>query len=179
MQFIINNFTKILMYIGIYIPIYIFFRYSYLKIYKKDINKKEEFMKFIFYLYIFTMITLTILISLPKNLKNLLQIDVNWKINTTTFLVFTHALNSLKSGNYQYILINLLGNIAAFIPMGILLPMIYKKKRLFSVVVYGFVFSMCIELSQLLLFRATDVDDVMLNTLGTLIGYLIYRFIIK
>ena len=42
MQFIINNFTKILIYIGIYIPVYIIFRYSFLKLYKKDLNKKDE-----------------------------------------------------------------------------------------------------------------------------------------
>ena len=116
---------------------------------------------------------------MPKDLSSLFPLDFKGNINTTTFLVVTHTINSIKHGNYQYILINVLGNIVAFIPLGILLPIIYGKKGLFNVLIYGFTFSFFIEIIQSLLFRATDVDDIMLNTLGTLIGYFIYRFIIK
>ncbi|NLC96234.1 MAG: VanZ family protein [Erysipelotrichaceae bacterium] len=179
MIFIINNLSKIIIHITIFLIIYILIRLLYIKIYNKKTILNQEILKLLFWTYLYSIITITILISLPKDLSSLFPLDFKGNINTTTFLVVTHTINSIKHGNYQYILINVLGNIVAFIPLGILLPIIYGKKGLFNVLIYGFTFSFFIEIIQSLLFRATDVDDIMLNTLGTLIGYFIYRFIIK
>ncbi|PEN41753.1 hypothetical protein CN630_30500, partial [Bacillus wiedmannii] len=43
----------------------------------------------------------------------------------------------------------------------------------------GFFFSLAIELSQLLNSRITDIDDVFTNTLGAIIGYVLYRVLFK
>ena len=65
-------------------------------------------------------------------------------------------------------------NIVLFIPLGVLLPLLWKKyQRLLPVVTTGLAFSVFIELSQLLNIRISDVDDLILNTLGALIGYLL------
>ena len=74
------------------------------------------------------------------------------------------------------ILWNVIGNTAMFIPSGIVLPIIYKQlDRFWKVVGAGAMISFCIEIIQLpFSVRASDVDDLILNTLGVVIGYGIY-----
>ena len=71
---------------------------------------------------------------------------------------------------------NIFGNIAMFIPVGICWPLCFKKlDTIAKTVLAGFGYSFLIELSQLLFFeRGSDVDDLILNTAGTLIGALIW-----
>ena len=75
--------------------------------------------------------------------------------------------------------INIIGyalNVVMFFPFGFLAPLIWKNMRRYSrVLIAGFGFSLLIELSQLLCLRGTDVDDLIMNTLGALIGFLLYK----
>ena len=75
--------------------------------------------------------------------------------------------------------INIVGNVCMFIPTGIILPIVYPRlNSFFKVVGVGFLMSLAIELIQLLFYdRATDIDDLILNTLGYAIGYGIYRLV--
>ena len=70
-------------------------------------------------------------------------------------------------------LVNIIGNFAMFIPTGIMTPLIYKNiNSLKKVVLTGFLISLIIEIIQLpFAVRASDVDDLILNTLGCLLGY--------
>jgi glycopeptide antibiotics resistance protein len=76
---------------------------------------------------------------------------------------------------------NTLGNVALFMPLGILLPFIDARFRTFKrVLLFGLAMSLAIETAQLALRfignpRAVDIDDVLLNTLGGCLGFLIYR----
>ena len=78
--------------------------------------------------------------------------------------------------NARDIIWNVVGNVAMFIPSGIVLPVVYKKLDCFwKVVAVGALISLCIEILQLpFSSRATDVDDLILNTLGVAVGYGIY-----
>ncbi len=77
------------------------------------------------------------------------------------------------------LLLNLIGNTAMFIPSGIILPILYKRLNSFwKVLAAGAGISLCIELLQLPFHvRATDVDDLILNTVGVAIGYGIYALV--
>ena len=68
---------------------------------------------------------------------------------------------------------DIIGNFAMFIPTGIMTPLIYKNiNSLKKVVLTGFLISLIIEIIQLpFAVRASDVDDLILNTLGCLLGY--------
>ena len=68
--------------------------------------------------------------------------------------------------------LNFFGNIFMFIPMGFF-PLMMSKKyfKINRTIFLGFSFSLIIEVLQLFLGRGTDVDDLMLNTFGTLLGY--------
>ena len=76
---------------------------------------------------------------------------------------------------------NVIGNAVLFIPSGIALPVIYKKLDCFwKVFAVGALISLCTEILQLPFpSRATDVDDLILNTLGVAVGYAIYAAFIR
>ena len=78
--------------------------------------------------------------------------------------------------NVRDIIWNVVGNAAMFIPSGIVLPILYRKLDGFwKVVEGGALISLCIEILQLpFASRASDVDDLILNTLGVAVGYGIY-----
>ena len=73
-------------------------------------------------------------------------------------------------------LLNLIGNTAMFIPLGIVWPTVFKKLDThFKVIAAGFGASLTIEILQLPFFgRSSDIDDLILNTTGFLIGYAVY-----
>ena len=71
-------------------------------------------------------------------------------------------------------------NVIAFVPFGFFLPLLYKRYRSIKIVaVIGFLFSLCIELVQMLGWGATEIDDLIANTLGVCLGYLSYCLIKK
>ena len=76
----------------------------------------------------------------------------------------------------------ILGNFVMLLPLGIYLPLIYKRLRktynFFVVLLICFLVSAGIELLQLATsYRSTDIDDVILNTLGGGAGFIIYLLI--
>ena len=67
----------------------------------------------------------------------------------------------------QYLL-----NFFLFVPMGFLVPLLWKQYRTENhVLLFGFGTSFAIEVLQMFCGRTTDVDDLLMNTLGALIGY--------
>ena len=78
-------------------------------------------------------------------------------------------------------LLNIIGNIGMFVPSGIVLPIIYKKLDNFvKVISIGALISLSIEILQLPFFtRTSDIDDLILNTIGCAFGYLIYAAVKK
>lgn len=74
------------------------------------------------------------------------------------------------------VLMNIAGNVIAFMPFGFGIPMIAEHKcRFLSVTLYTFGLSLGIELIQLVSkVGSFDVDDLMLNTLGGILGYILF-----
>lgn len=71
-------------------------------------------------------------------------------------------------------------NVLLFVPLGFFLPFIWPNlDKLKYTVLSGFSFSLLIEISQLFNNRRTDIDDLILNTLGTGIGYLLFSGFIR
>ena len=69
-------------------------------------------------------------------------------------------------------------NAFMFMPLGFLLPLIWKSfRQAKKTVVFGFLMSLTIEICQLFCFRATDVDDLIMNTLGAFLGYLCWKLL--
>lgn len=82
----------------------------------------------------------------------------------------------LHQPNHFFWFMQIFLNIMLFVPFGFLLPMISERFRsLWLTTVTGFVFSAGIETMQYITGRGlTEVDDVINNTAGALIGYILY-----
>lgn len=88
---------------------------------------------------------------------------------------------------YQYrevlgirsVMVNLVGNVAAFVPFGFFLPILWPKSGKFLYVAFwSFAFSLFVESIQLVSKVGTfDVDDLFLNTLGGIFGYFLMRLL--
>lgn len=76
-------------------------------------------------------------------------------------------------------LVNILGNIAMFVPFGAFLPSMWRKLRgIFRTLIAGFFSIVLVEICQLLTLRGRcDVDDVLLNMIGILAGYGIWKIL--
>lgn len=85
--------------------------------------------------------------------------------------------NFMGLGNSLY---NVLGNILLFVPLGFGIPLFFKNhNRLGEIAFYGFLASLSIELLQYLTrTNFTDIDDVIFNTLGAIIGFIIFNLFI-
>ena len=94
----------------------------------------------------------------------------NFRINLLPFVYITdyEALWEMK--------VNIIGNTAMFIPIGIIWPSVFRKLDTHrKVIAAGVGFSLFIEILQLPFYdRVTDIDDLILNSLGFLLGYGIY-----
>lgn len=86
------------------------------------------------------------------------------------FLTYRESLGTMA------VMLNLVGNVAAFVPFGFFLPVICRKCRsLFYMTFFSFEFSLVVETIQLISkVGSFDVDDLLLNTIGGAIGYLVF-----
>ena len=88
----------------------------------------------------------------------------------------TATVNLIQFSDPEYSKVVYVLNVIMLMPFGFLAPTLFRDKRkLWKTALAGALFSILIEGSQLLNYRSTDVDDVILNTLGAVIGYGIYR----
>jgi glycopeptide antibiotics resistance protein len=102
------------------------------------------------------------------------------RINLIPMAEHGQALACLVNNNcpshhhlWWFLLIDVLGNIIVFVPLGFAQPNPWQTIR--WTVLGGFIFSLTIELIQLTIpTRATDVDDLIFNTLGIAVGALFF-----
>lgn len=88
------------------------------------------------------------------------RLNINW-------IPFWDITNGVRT-----YLINSGLNILLFVPLGFLLPLLWKEFRSRRATCFtGFLMSLGIELAQLLNYRISDVDDLIMNTLGAWLGY--------
>lgn len=73
-----------------------------------------------------------------------------------------------------WLLFMLLGNIILFIPIGFFPALLWRGWKGWKSFLTGFAVSTSIEFIQFFIGRSTDVDDVILNTVGALIGFLLF-----
>ncbi len=92
---------------------------------------------------------------------------------SVSLIPFQGIIDITSDGVSEFSLVNVLGNICMFVPIGFFIPLLWRQRG-WKVVLYGFCLSAFIEFCQLFLIRATDIDDLILNTLGTAAGLFIY-----
>ncbi|MBQ7521209.1 MAG: VanZ family protein [Clostridia bacterium] len=84
---------------------------------------------------------------------------------------FANYLRLARSGNWWDFCYLFFGNLIWFVPVGVLTKL--GGGRLWLAVLVGFLLSLCIETAQFVLGSGiSELDDLILNTLGALMGYL-------
>ncbi|MDO4438866.1 MAG: VanZ family protein [Eubacteriales bacterium] len=107
---------------------------------------------------------------------NVLEAGQAIKFNLVPFREIKRFWIYREQLGYGAFILNIFGNVLAFIPCGFLLSVISRRCRFFALnMVIGLFISFLIECTQLL-FRvgSFDVDDMILNTLGVCLGYAAY-----
>ena len=97
----------------------------------------------------------------------------NCRINPVPFVYL------MDYDNRTHMIYNVFGNILMFVPTGIILPVLYKRlNNFFKVIGTGFLISLTIEILQLpFADRTSDVDDLIMNTLGVAAGYILFAIV--
>ena len=146
------------------------FIYQIINIKSKSLEDKTDLTSHFIWVYIFLFyIYLAIRVA---------GIGSIWDIGQYGNIIRIEEINLVpfnSSGVITYIL-----NIIMFMPLGFLLPLIWDQFRsLRKVFFVGLFFSLAIEFCQLFNHRATDIDDLMMNSLGAVFGYLIWLCVTK
>lgn len=99
--------------------------------------------------------------------------DINY--GTNNFIPF-HEIFRYEFGSRVFIH-NIVGNIILFIPFGYFVSHIMQTRKPYAMLTISLITSLVIEYTQLLIGRTFDVDDILLNVLGSTVGFLIYFII--
>ena len=89
-------------------------------------------------------------------------------------------INLLPFSDTDIDIIGYLLNVVLFLPFGFILPSLWTEFRTCKAVMHaGAAMSLVVELSQLINNRAADIDDLILNTLGAILGFYVYKLIYR
>ena len=99
-----------------------------------------------------------------------------YSYNLKPFKEILRFWNNRESLGMLAVVLNLAGNVMAFMPFGAILPVLSRPARgAFQITMLSLEFSFLIECFQLMLrVGSVDVDDMILNTLGGFLGYLVF-----
>lgn len=155
----------------ILIAIWIIYRISVIRK-SKDNNIIREVFINVFFIYFLILINLTICKGSVLEIGFEGNRNINYIPLIETIRMFTN--NYMGIGNTFY---NVIGNIVLFVPLGFLIPLLFKKKNsVLNIVIYGFITSLIIELIQLVTaYNITDIDDIIFNSLGAVLGFLTFN----
>lgn len=100
-----------------------------------------------------------------------------YQYNLQPFAEIKRYLNYAGRVGTVLVLLNLVGNIICFMPYGFVIPVLSVRCRsFFKILLLSFLASLTVESIQLVSkLGSFDVDDIMLNTLGGVLGYLLFR----
>ncbi len=144
--------------------------------------KKEKTIKIVKCLFILYCIALFFILFLyGSRTGNQFHVRVFSKehFEMTNIVPFRTIFSYLESAyhftiNTNIVVTNLLGNLLMFIPMGMALPVLFEKKfdKLWKTILCVAVIVLFVEITQFLTFRGSaDIDDLLLNTISSAIGY--------
>ena len=101
--------------------------------------------------------------------------DVSW--STSNFIPFKEILRYSIGSSMFYK--NVLGNMVMFVPFGFFVSYFLKLEKMYSITLITLLTSVTIEITQLLIGRVFDVDDLLLNLIGGIVGFLLYELVHK
>lgn len=162
----------------LYIPFLIIF-------FKRNYSIEKHIFCLTFYVYFCLIIKYTFF-PIPVDISMFREIFKGKGLGTN-IIPFKNIYGILKMayyGNIALALRQIGGNLILFAPLGYLLPLIFKNKlnTFIKISITALIFSASIEIIQFTAncfmgfpYRAADIDDIILNTIGAVLGYLLFK----
>ena len=109
------------------------------------------------------------------------------QLASNNFIPVVNTIDAIAQGMQSAVLRLTLGNIAALAPLGVYGPFLWPRlRRAQAVLMAGIGASLAVEAAQLLIstalgytYRIADVDDVIFNAAGVMLGYAVYRLLAR
>ncbi len=181
MSKIISYILNMLPYMLIALPIIIIVRVIAVSVFKKKGIKTSlwhEIAIVLFAIFLAGLASQTIIPKIEFGVGglNIVNHNLESKINLIPGQVFVDTWKEcVVNGYWNYFIINFIGNICMFIPIGFCVPLLWNRMSFGKTTLIGFGTSLFIELCQIPQVRGSDVDDLWLNTLGVVIGYVLFQ----
>lgn len=170
--------------VGLTIVVWAIFR-LYLAKLRRTLDLTKEGALLILVIYFLILIRLTIfkfsiiMISSPINSYQYTFLGVDGIIN---IIPFKETVNILRDGIHNNRIIKgIILNVIYFIPLGFLLPLLFKKINSFlKIILISTITSSLIEIIQLFtIFSVSNIDDVIFNIIGSAIGLICFKLFEK
>ncbi len=166
-----------------FLPLYIVGRILWVWMRRTDRNPVRELVLAVFVLFMFGLLNLTFRNGLEAwRAGSFAHAWLRWKQRLGVNLVPFHTIrNYLKySASKDSIWVNIAGNIVMFVPWGFGLPLLWRRyQSFFKVALMSLALPFFIEFCQLFIGRSVDVDDIILNFTGGMLGGLLYLLTVR
>ncbi|MFI3307293.1 MAG: VanZ family protein [Mycoplasmatota bacterium] len=184
MNAIIKYILNMIPYMLISLPIIVIVRYIRVRAMHKHLLRTSIHHEIGIILFVVFLIGLASQTIIPKiEFGNTNQFIVGYgmgSINLIPFKVIIETYTAVFVDRYfNYFLINFIGNIVMFMPIGFFAPLLWENISFKKTVVIGLLSSLFIEICQLPQARGTDIDDIWINTLGCILGFGVYIILKK
>jgi glycopeptide antibiotics resistance protein len=144
---------------------------------KKRSTMRQQLLRFVFFVYVLAVLSIT-LFPIPY------QHPGGGNLQSNNLIPFRTIGGILSANSFANDIRNIGGNLLLLVPFGFLYPLVFRRSnRVVKMILIGFAVSLLIETSQWIIsailgftYRSFDVDDLLLNTLGSCIGYLVFPF---
>lgn len=160
---IINTFKEALLNVWpmlvIFLVVIVAIRISYLKINNEKFIFYKEFANLIFIIYAL----------LLYELLTSAELNTSGGLNIVPFTeIFRYKIGS------SLFVYNVIGNILVFVPFGYFVSSYVKASKISHILIISLVTSLTVEVVQLQIGRSFDIDDIILNVVGSIIGFFLF-----
>lgn len=192
MRFALSFLAEMIPYMLLALPFYLGVRALLLRRRHTPLDWRREALLLVFFLYCVGLASQTVMPQMVQDADGSLVIFTiftnnphfpsvggfsPWRFNLIPFHTIKIYLERAHIGIF---LVNIVGNILMFAPIGFCVPLLWRRMRGFlRITLLGVAVSCGIELLQILMLRSVDIDDVILNSLGVILGYLLYLPVAK
>ncbi|MBS6764743.1 MAG: VanZ family protein [Clostridium sp.] len=138
---------------------------------QKQVKKIRTLGKVLFVLYIFFLLYFLIF----SDWYGRTGVSREYQYNLVLFKEIKRFIEYREELGAFAVFTNLFGNILIFMPFGFFISMASRARGFFMTLFYSFGLSLCEEVFQLLTkVGSFDVDDLLLNTIGGVLGYILF-----
>lgn len=186
MGLVLQYIGSMLGYMIVTIPFYVIGRFIYVKKKQFQVTKMREVFLGIFVLYVVGLASQTIIpywhagiiTDTGKFYFDIYLSNANTRVNLLPFNTISQYFfqsNTSVSDWNSVSFLNVVANIFLFSPIGFFVPLLWKNWLSFrKILLLGLAVTCFIEFLQFFIGRSTDIDDVILNTVGVMIGYWVF-----